>query len=506
MLEDFWAQKYYARMKNKKLFSIFLTILAIIFASPNFCSAEPSSPQLVFSAINAGYKDGASAQNYDFIELKKNIDDALDITGYKITYFNSSDKESGSITFDGMTLNADRLVLGYAKSPQYQDEPEIYQYTFSSSGLASTAGRLTLTLNDEIVDEICWGKTICENNLQKFATKSEDNMTARLCEEELCEEKYYYEQYYTSINHEALESIVEPEPEEEPEPEVEPVSCAGIIFTEVFGYYEESSSEQFIEIFNNTTAPIALDGCRVSYKNKEYPLIGTINNSEYLAIRDVVLTKNPTSDQVILLLDDNGIVDMLNYPHGQKKGTSFIRSGDEWKLSYTPTPAAENIYQEFRSCPEGKIINPETGNCIKEEVTSETAVKQCPEGKTLNPLTGRCKNIPVAKATKTCEAGYYLNPATGRCKKNEVATTKECPEGYERNPETNRCRKVYKNTAQEYPVEPVEQGSYDNPRIFIAVGALVLIGATATAYIVWQFREEIRKFFVRNFRRKRKLS
>jgi hypothetical protein len=62
---------------------------------------------------------------------------------------------------------------------------------------------------------------------------------------------------------------------------------------------------------------------------------------------------------------------------------------------------------------------------------------------------------------------------------------------------------VYKNTAQEFPVEPIEEGNYDNPRIFIAVGALVLLGVVAAAYIVWQFREEIRKFFVVHFRRKR---
>ena len=145
-------------------------------------------------------------------------------------------------------------------------------------------------------------------------------------------------------------------------------------------------------------------------------------------------------------------------------------------LTYAPTPGAENVFQEFRSCPEGKIINPETGNCIKEESLGEAIIKQCPEGKILNPLTGRCKNIPVAATAKTCQAGYSLNPLTGRCKKNETTTAKTCSEGYELNPETNRCRK-----------------------------ALVLLGVTATAYIIWQFHEEIRKFFVVHFRRRRRI-
>jgi hypothetical protein len=495
-------------MKNKKyiLAIISLSVFAVL-SSSCFCAAETEPLPLAFSAVNAGYKDEISTQNYDFIELKKNTPDLLDLSDYKLIYYNSSDKETGSLSFEGLALTSERLILGYAKSPQYQDAPEEYRYTFSSSGLASTAGRLVLMLGEEVADEICWGKTACEKSLPKFATKPDDNYSAILAGGE---EKYQLDKYYAEIDQNALVSIVattdnpepEPEPELEPEPEPEKVSCAGLRITEVLGYYEENSSEQFIEIFNSTNESLALDGCRINYK-KDYPLTGIIDANNYMVISDIPLTKNPTNDQNIYLLDDYGVVDAIAYPHGQKKGTALALYDGEWRVTYAPTPGAENAYQEFRSCPEGKIINPETGNCIKEESLGEAIMKQCPEGKILNPLTGRCKNIPVAVTAKTCQAGYSLNPLTGRCKKNETAAAKTCPEGYERNPETNRCRKVYKNTAQEFPVEPIEEGNYDNPRIFIAVGALVLLGVVAAAYIVWQFREEIRKFFVVHFRRKR---
>jgi len=51
-----------------------------------------------------------------------------------------------------------------------------------------------------------------------------------------------------------------------------------------------------------------------------------------------------------------------------------------------------------KKCPEGKVLNPKTGRCIKKEnflkANMPPGVKQvpkkCPEGKVLNPKTGRC--------------------------------------------------------------------------------------------------------------------
>jgi hypothetical protein len=70
-----------------------------------------------------------------------------------------------------------------------------------------------------------------------------------------------------------------------------------------------------------------------------------------------------------------------------------------------------------KKCPEGKVLNPKTGRCIKTEnflkanakpqpnINIPTGVKpepkKCPEGKVLNPKTGRCikdENFLKAKA------------------------------------------------------------------------------------------------------------
>ena len=72
-----------------------------------------------------------------------------------------------------------------------------------------------------------------------------------------------------------------------------------------------------------------------------------------------------------------------------------------------------------KKCPEGKVLNPKTGRCIKTEnflkanIKTKTNMppgvkpepKKCPEGKVLNPKTGRCiktENFLKANAkTKT---------------------------------------------------------------------------------------------------------
>ncbi|MBR3322853.1 hypothetical protein IKG13_02235 [Candidatus Saccharibacteria bacterium] len=162
-----------------------------------------------------------------------------------------------------------------------------------------------------------------------------------------------------------------------------------------------------------------------------------------------------------------------------------------------PTPAADNIYQEFRSCPEGKIINPETGNCINEKSLASSVIKTCPEGQYLNVLTNRCKKMPTAKTQTACKAGYYRNPLTGRCKKQAAAkTAKTCPEGYELNPSTNRCRKK-RQDASKFPVENITNETYDNPQIFIAAFALITLGILVLIYVIFQFRHEMSRFIKR---------
>jgi hypothetical protein len=475
-------------------------------ASPNTTHAEDLSIPLRFHAVNAGYKDDSSAQNYDFIELERIVEDYLELSSFRIVYTNSAGNVSGEISFaENLRMLGNRLVLGASVSPQYSSaDGSYYLYDFGSSGLASTAGMLELYYGEDKIDEICWGKLKCDNSYAKFATRFEDNYSLKRCSKECLDGvDFAMEKYYPDIN---FESIAELPSDEESEVVSVGPSCNGVKITEVYSYYQTNASEQFIELYNPTDVPILLDSCRVVYKNSVYPLFGELAPGDYYAYQDATLslTKNPVSTNTISVIDlDGTVVDSIDYPNGQKRGTSYalFDANTElafWRQTYQPTPSSANIYQEFQTCPEDKIINPATGNCVKKvEASAEESAVICPEGKYLNPLTNRCKKIEAATVLTPCKDGYERNPDTNRCRKIENTTTStECKEGYERNPETNRCRKIRENTGElaDYAPMPVEDSEeYRNPKIFIAISTIAVAAIASISYVIYQYRLEIRK-------------
>jgi nucleoid DNA-binding protein len=143
-----------------------------------------------------------------------------------------------------------------------------------------------------------------------------------------------------------------------------------------------------------------------------------------------------------------------------------------------------------KSCPEGKVRNPETGRCIlikNAKVAKAKAVvkKSCPEGKVRNPETGRCiliKNAKVAKAKavvkKSCPEGKVRNPETGRCiliKNAKVAKAKAVVKKYP-------IKKPNDNNAVELSVFTYiskdlnfRRTAYYNEMIFVKLGNKVYI-------------------------------
>lgn len=268
----------------------------------------------------------------------------------------------------------------------------------------------------------------------------------------------------------------------------EPV-CSGLEFSEILTYYTDDKSEQFIEFYNASDVAIPLEKCRLRFKNKSYPLLveSTANTdgstasastalapgAYYVYYPTVALTKNPTTSNLYELLDANDdVIDSLNLPHGQKKSASFALTGkvadgsNLWQITYALTPGGPNSYQEFRSCPAGKVINITTGNCVN-VATLDATIKDCPAGKYRNPATGRCKSYDTDDSDE-------LTP---------------CQEGYERNPETNRCRRIKQNNGAEYPLVPITD-TPDNTS-FVAIWALVGVLALGFLYVIFQFRRDI---------------
>ena len=174
MLGAFSRIAYYAAMKTKHIFTTIILLAFLISIDPAPAWAlegelEDQSP-LYFYAVNVGYKDDNSSQNYDFFELRKTGSEDLSMDNYRIIYTNSSGNAATPLGFaEGTMLRSEALVFGFAKSPQYSEASEQYLYNFSSSGLASTSGKLSLYEGEDLIDEICWGKTTCDQQITKFS-------------------------------------------------------------------------------------------------------------------------------------------------------------------------------------------------------------------------------------------------------------------------------------------------------------------------------------------------
>lgn len=170
------------------------------------------------------------------------------------------------------------------------------------------------------------------------------------------------------------------------------------------------------------------------------------------------LKKQIIKDQIEFLIQNkNKIQNYKNFNAISNTPPTYTPTPTNPAISDTPptyTPAPTN------PCPEGKVLNPITGRCIKDKTiknktqpnksqpnksqSQNKTKKECPEGKVLNPKTGRCikdktqpnKTQPQNKTKKECPEGKVLNPKTGRCIKDKTQpnkthnkTQKLCPEG-----------------------------------------------------------------------------
>lgn len=445
----------------------FLIFLGVVFGISlcDFCgvfATDENIPEIFIRAINPGYTIDGKSNVGEMIEIsRKNSDEMVSLAGITISYTNSSGNDSILFEFpENSFMSGESILLRLASSPESELAAVNYTKTLAFKG------GITLKKGDEILDGVCWtGKDGCSRDFKS----AEPTSLVRNLETGEFEHVFNYKPIYDEKSYF----------EEEIAEEKKPSRCRGLIFSEVLSYYESLQSEQFIEIYNSGFEQVLMDGCKLKYKNRFYELSGILKPEEYFVYfpKEFSLTKNPTNVGVVELADFNDeILDKLEYPNGQRKGTSYAfigydESGDEiWRTTYAPTPGEPNNYQEFKSCEVGKVLNKETGNCVK--VTSV--------------------------AEKVCADGQYLNPLTGRCNKIKTVAERTCKEGYELNLETGRCRKVKENTGANYSLVPEE---YEEGSTFVALYVVVGIIIAGLVYLIFEFRREIKKLFGKVFRR-----
>ena len=433
-------------------------------------SDEPKVPKIYIKAVNPGYKIDGVNNVGEMIEIARATDSDAPIllAGITVGYTNSSGNQSILFEFpENSWMSGESILLRLASSPGHELAAVNYTKTLAMSAA------LSLSVEGEVVDEVCWtGKKDC----YKAFSSSKPTTLVRNVE---TGEFEYVSEYEPVYNEGAY--YVEVVEEEGKGGEALKPQCRGLQFSEILSYYETAKSEQFIEFYNAGTGQILLDGCKVRYKNKNYVLTGVVGAEEYYVYYPTAfsLTKNPVNSNKLEIIDVDGeVVDTLEYPNGQRKGTAYAlvgydgAGGEIWRTTYAPTPGAPNNYQEFKTCEAGKVINEITGNCVK--VTSV--------------------------AEKVCKEGYYLNILTGRCKKNVETKEKTCKEGYYLNPDTNRCRKIKENKGADYSVEPE---NYEESSSFVALYAVLGVLGVGAIYLVYEFRHEIRGLWRKVWRRAR---
>lgn len=428
----------------------------------NANATDAKLPEIYIKAVNPGYTIDGQNNVGEMIEIGKNSDHSLSLAGATVGYTNSSGKYYTLYEFpENSWFVGETILLRLASSPGAELATANYTKTLAMSG------ELTIKNQEETIDHLCWtGKDNCYKEFKSATptTLVRDLVTNSYGHQENYEPIYDETSYY-------VEKIEEPKPESH---------CKGLVFSEILSYYETLQNEQFIELHNINSEQILMDDCSIRYKNKLYPLSGIIKPDDYFAYYpDFSLTKNPASSNLLEIIDtDASVVTSLNYPNGQRKGASYIfvgydeRGEEIWRVTYAPTPGSPNNYQEFKTCPEGKVINEATGNCVK-----VTNLK-----------------------TTICEEGQYLNLLTGRCKKIETTTEKTCKEGYYLNPDTNRCRKIQENDGANYALEPE---TYEEKSSFIALYAVIAVIVLGIIYLIYEFRHELSRLVHKVFRRSR---
>jgi hypothetical protein len=111
--------------------------------------------------------------------------------------------------------------------------------------------------------------------------------------------------------------------------------------------------------------------------------------------------------------EPHDVIDFINNCF-TKKPSGKVKKGvndneDDANVAKAPKAAKE--------CPEGKVLNPNTGRCIKDKTGTAGAAKAAKAAKTP-------KSPKAAKADKKCPEGKVLNPKTGRCIKQKERDAK----------------------------------------------------------------------------------
>lgn len=310
--------------------------------------------------------------------------------------------------------------------------------------------------------------------------------------------------------------------------DIDPVSAVvQIDITEILPNAAGSDEgHEFIELYNPNDIPIDLANYKLcigpNYENVyTFPPGNIIQPHSYLSFsnNDIPFTLLNSTSRLLLALQDGSVLSRVPDYTDPKDDQSWAVIDGVWQYVKHPTPGAANVVIDAsldlaeskpelvsvpQPCAPNQYRSPETNRCRL--ISADTAtVTPCKDNQYRSEETNRCRNIvSEVKTIAPCGADEERNLDTNRCRKIVTTTAlAACKEGQERNPDTNRCRTMIKMPSANYGVLGAETKNSGNWYALAAIGGVLFL---ALGYAIWEWHEELGKFFRKLFFRVRQFA
>jgi hypothetical protein len=237
----------------------------------------------------------------------------------------------------------------------------------ANNAIALVRGSSCTDESATVLDSVAWGSgTIFSDDTPRTDNPSPDHSLVR--DSETGDWSISEKPSPTNSDGEAYE---EPEPEPEPEPTPDLPSLGTIIISELYPNPTDGE-EEWIELRNMSAETVPLSNWTIGDLAKTYTFPdGTDIPGNGYFLLDATVSKlalnNTGTETVVLSFPDGSEADTVSYTDSER-GTSYVRAEDDsLVLTHTPTPGADNIFDESEN-PEPTPDLPPPGTVILSEI------------------------------------------------------------------------------------------------------------------------------------------
>jgi hypothetical protein len=335
----------------KKFAAIVLSVVMLVAVPVPAVSAEgavptPESPtwtppNLMIARVSA--TDGS-----EFVQIHNTSATPVDVNQMEVRIFGTGEKPRATADFGSGTIAANGFVL------LSQVEPT--DKLLDSNNPLVQNGRVELWADEVMSSYVCWGTVSCPNRVAGSLDDGkalENNCLSSICTAETYTKKdappiIEYGGWTPFVALPNDPPIDEPDNpiDETPDPSAPLNLCTDFVISEIAANVDD----QFIELYNHSTAPASLSGCwlEIEYGNTRKSIIlpdEVVPADSYYAVaitQAATLAKSPSVDRAVrLLAEDNSEAAAATYG-ALAAGSAWALFADGWHSTPYPTPDAAN--------------------------------------------------------------------------------------------------------------------------------------------------------------------